>query len=646
MIFVFPDFVRDATTSSFALDLVATISYSRAPTYTISGRNMSDQLQPDGDLAIAHVLFIDIVGYSKLATDQQKDVVQQLNRYVRDSEQFRRADTAGKLIRMPTGDGVALAFFTSPDAPVRCAIEISKAVRNSPALHLRMGIHSGPVDQLSDVNERSNLAGTGINIAQRIMNCGDAGHILLSQRVADDLIEYTRWRSQLHELGEVKVKHGVGISVFNLYTDEIGNPEVPQSLSATIGRKPTQKARGPVRSQRLLALICVSCTAVVMSLRFVPAVPVLSQVWGHEQAWEDWLLRTGRRTSTHPELVFAAISTKSLAGPEKAKAGKDRMLQLMAEHPFPWSREVWARLLDRLFEAGARLVIFDLVFNQPNEGDQIFRAALDRYQDRVVMGAYFDLENGNELISPNANLIPPPAQADDRVGYVNYWVDKQDGMLRAARFFTSERQLAGQKASPSDRWWSSLAARAMEKLGRFDEVPHDLRDHLIRFSATEAYQPYPIWEIADPDMWHSKYSDGEFFEGKIVIVGASAPKLGNVINDPISAEIKGPVMHLNVIAATMDHEFLRKLPVAIDVVIVAVFGLLAWLLLGFIRRWLMCLLSFLGLGVAYLLLAFLLYNVLGTFVPIFPPLLTLLVCGFLGFVAQQLPNRGHNMVHR
>ena len=453
------------------------------------------------------------------------------------------------------------------------------------------------------------------------------------------------WRSHLHDLGECEVKHDVRVHVVNLYTDELGNPEVPQSLRRAVGRKPTEKARVPIRSQRLLATICVSCTALVMSLRFVPAVPVLSQVWGHEQALEDWLHRTGRRTSTHPELVFVAISTKSLAGPESAKAGKDRMLQLMAEHPFPWSREVWARLLDRLFESGARLVIFDLLFDPPNEGDQIFRAALDRYRDRVVIGANFDLENGNELVSPNADLIPPPAQYDDRVGYVNYWDDKQDGKLRAARFFTSERQLAGQKPSPSDRLCASLVARAMEKLGRSNEVPHDLQDHLIRFSATDAYQPYPVWEIADPDMWHSKYSDGEFFEDKIVIVGPSAPKLHDVYDNPISPEIKGPVMHLNVLAATMDHEFLRKLPVALDLLIVSVFGLLAWLLLGYVGRWLICLLSFLGLSVAYLSLAFLLYNFLGIFVPIVPPLMTLLGCGFLGFIAQQLHKRSHSMVH-
>ena len=419
-----------------------------------------------------------------------------------------------------------------------------------------------------------------------------------------------------------------------------GTQELAARLQQTIDKK-----RAPIRSPRLLATICVSCTALVMSLRFVPAVPVLSQVWGHEQALEDWLQRTGLRTSTHPELVFVAISTKSLAGPESAKAGKDRMLGLMAQQPFPWSREVWARLLDRLFESGARLVIFDMLFDQPREGTQIFRAALDRYRDRVVIGSNFDLEKGNKLVLPNADLIPPPAQHDDRVGYVNFWGDKQDGKVRAARFFTSDRQLAGQKPSPSDRLYASLVARAMEKLGRSNEVPHDSQDHLIRFSATDAYQPYPVWEIADPDMWHSKYSDGEFFEGKIVIVGASAPKLQDVVDNPISAEIKGPVMHLNGLAATMDHEFLRRLPIVLDLLIASMFGLLAWLLLGYVGRWWICLLSFLALSVAYLLLAFLLYNFLGIFVPIFPPLMTLLGCGFLGFVAQQLHKRSHSMVH-
>src|SRR6266852_1857986 len=605
---------------------------------------MPIEIKKEIQLEIAHVLFIDIVGYSKLLIDEQRDYLHTLNEVVRETDSFRAAEAAGKLTRLPTGDGMALVFATTPDAPVSCALQISNALRSHPELRVRIGIHSGPVSGITDVNDRSNVAGAGINLAQRVMDCGDAGHILLSKHVADDLEQYRQWRSHLHDLGECEVKHDVRVHVVNLYTDEVGNPEVPQSLRQAVGRKPIEKARVPIRSQRLLATICVSCTALVMSLRFVPAVPVLSEVWGHEQALEDWLHRTGRRTSTHSDLIFVAISTKSLAGPESANAGKDRMLGLMAQHPFPWSREVWARLLDRLFESGVRLVIFDMIFSTPNEGDQIFRAALDRYRDRVDIGAFFDLENGNQLVLPNADLIPSPAQYDDRVGYANYWVDKKDGMLRAARFFTSERQLAGQKPSQDERPYVSLVARAMEKLGRSNEVPHDSQDHLIRFSATDAYQPHPVWEIADPDMWHSKYSDGEFFEGKIVIVGASALKLGDVFDNPISPEIKGPVMNLNVLAATMDHEFLRKLPVALDLLIVSVFGLLSWLLLGYVGRWLIRLLSFLALSAAYVLLAFLLYNFLGIFVPIFPPLMTLLGCGFLGFIAEQIHKRSHGMV--
>ena len=165
---------------------------------------MAVEVSPDSHLEIAHVLFIDIVGYSKLLTDQQTALVKELNEKVRDTDEFRSADAAGKLIRIATGDGMALAFFTSPDAPVRCAVEVNEAVRQSSQLRLRMGIHSGPVDRLADLNERSNIAGSGINMAQRVMDCGDAGHILLSKHVADDLEQYPRWRPHLHDLGEWK----------------------------------------------------------------------------------------------------------------------------------------------------------------------------------------------------------------------------------------------------------------------------------------------------------------------------------------------------------------------------------------------------------------------------------------------------------
>src|SRR5581483_4518863 len=178
---------------------------------------MADDLQTSSELEIAHVLFIDIVGYSTRLINEQSALVAELTRVVRETPHFRSAETAGKLIRIPTGDGMALVFSNTPEAPVQCALEICEALRAHPDIHVRMGIHSGPVDVLPDVNDRPNVAGSGINIAQRIMDCADAGHILLSKRVAEDLSQYGHWRSKLHDLGEVEVKHGAVVSVVNLH---------------------------------------------------------------------------------------------------------------------------------------------------------------------------------------------------------------------------------------------------------------------------------------------------------------------------------------------------------------------------------------------------------------------------------------------
>jgi adenylate cyclase len=184
----------------------------------------------DVKFEIGHVLFIDIVGYSKLFINEQSEQIQTLKEIVRGTEQFRIAEAEGKLLRLPTGDGGALVFRNSPEAPVLCALEISKALKSHPKLKVRMGIHSGPVNEISDLNEQANIAGAGINIAQRVMDCGDGGHILLSQRVADDLAQYRQWQPQLHDLGECEVKHGVRLHLVNLYTEELGNPEVPEKL--------------------------------------------------------------------------------------------------------------------------------------------------------------------------------------------------------------------------------------------------------------------------------------------------------------------------------------------------------------------------------------------------------------------------------
>src|SRR5256886_11455405 len=188
-------------------------------------------------LEIAHVLFIDIVGYSTRLTDEQQALVDQLNQVVRGSDEFQKASAMGRLMKIPTGDGMALIFYNSPEQPVECAVEISRGLRGHPGFAVRMGVHSGPVSAVTDVNDRVNAAGVGINLAQRLMDCGDAGHILLSKRVAEDLQQYSRWRPDLHDLGEVEVKHGERVHVFNFYTDDAGNSDLPKKLA-----KPNHRA--------------------------------------------------------------------------------------------------------------------------------------------------------------------------------------------------------------------------------------------------------------------------------------------------------------------------------------------------------------------------------------------------------------------
>src|SRR5437762_6718752 len=187
---------------------------------------MSAEVKKEIQLEIAHVLFVDIVGYSKLSINEQRAAVDELTQVVRSSDQYQKAEAGGRLIKIPTGDGMALVFYTSPEAPVQCAVEISRALKAHPRLQLRMGVHSGPVSGVIDVNGRANLAGAGLNMAQRVMGCGDAGHILVSKHVAEDLEEYEHWRPFLHSLGACEVKHGVRVTIVNLYTAEIGNPQL------------------------------------------------------------------------------------------------------------------------------------------------------------------------------------------------------------------------------------------------------------------------------------------------------------------------------------------------------------------------------------------------------------------------------------
>src|SRR5213082_658557 len=229
---------------------------------------MPAEVKREIQLEIAHVLFTDIVGYSKLPINEQRALVERLNEIVRSTDEFQAAETAGRLIKIPTGDGITLVFYQSPEAPVECALEISRALKKHPELQLRMGIHSGPVSGVIDATGKANVAGAGINIAQRVMDCDDAGHILLSKHVAEDLEEYPHWQPHLHELGECEVKHGVRLSVVNLYTEELGNPALPEKLKAARVAAAAKRKRVALRRWSLGVLGLLTAVAAISFLFF------------------------------------------------------------------------------------------------------------------------------------------------------------------------------------------------------------------------------------------------------------------------------------------------------------------------------------------------------------------------------------------
>ncbi|PYK38860.1 MAG: hypothetical protein DME49_06475 [Verrucomicrobia bacterium] len=239
----------------------------------MNAQDTSAETKPDLPLEIAHLLLIDVVGYSKLLVNEQIELLQKLNQTVRSTECFRAAETSGKLIRMPTGDGMALLFFHSPEEPARCALEISRALQEHPTIQVRMGVHSGPVNRVTDVNDKTNVAGAGINVAQRVMDCGDAGHILLSRHVADDLSQYRHWQPHLHDLGECEVKHGLRLHLFNLYKDNLGNPQVPEKLwrrkrwKQSVSVRPISAPRSP-KFALIVALLVSTIALVISSLIF------------------------------------------------------------------------------------------------------------------------------------------------------------------------------------------------------------------------------------------------------------------------------------------------------------------------------------------------------------------------------------------
>ena len=248
-------------------------------------QNTSAQTDPDLQLEIAHILLIDVVGYSKLLVDEQIELLQALNQIVRSTECFQAAEARGKLTKVPTGDGMALLFYESPEEPPRCALEISRRLRDHPRIQLRMGVHSGPVNRVRDVNDGLNVAGSGINIAQRVLDCGDPGHILLSAHVAEDLVHYRHWQPYLHDIGECEVKHGRRLHLFNLYKDNLGNPQVPEKLKrrrqkqASVVR-PVSTPRWPQFGLTTVLILSAAAlaTSFLISLRRTPPANALAAI--------------------------------------------------------------------------------------------------------------------------------------------------------------------------------------------------------------------------------------------------------------------------------------------------------------------------------------------------------------------------------
>jgi TolB-like protein/integral membrane sensor domain MASE1/class 3 adenylate cyclase/Flp pilus assembly protein TadD len=272
----FPAMVSHELRTPLTPVISASESLEREPAQTEEDRSV----EPKSDLKpeIAHLLLIDVVGYSKLSDNEQIELLQELNQIVRSAECFRTAAAAGKLIRVPTGDGMTLLFFRSPEEPVRCALEISGASQAHPRIQLRMGVHSGPVNRVADINDKISLTGTGLNVAQRVLDCGEAGHILLSAHVAEDLAEYGHWQPYLHDLGECEVKYGLRLHLFNLCKENLGNPQVPEKLRRRRRWKqewdivrPVSLPRWP-RALLVIALVVAALAIVISSLTFFQQV--------------------------------------------------------------------------------------------------------------------------------------------------------------------------------------------------------------------------------------------------------------------------------------------------------------------------------------------------------------------------------------
>jgi class 3 adenylate cyclase len=278
---------RHRSAKEFGRDLAAALA--ELDSTGVAADDASPQLE------MAYVLFMDVVGYSKLPMDLQAEYLGELQEVVRGAPAFGQAQMADQLIRLPTGDGMALAFFGGPLSAVRCAFQVAESLKEYPHIELRMGVNAGPVYRFADINANRNVVGGGINVAQRVMDLGDAGHILLSQTVASVLLELSEWRNRLVDLGTHAVKHGLLIHVYNIYTDSVGNPSIPAKLVVpTAGRPRTHsKPRFSLALRIVFSIMVVAATLTGTLVWFVgrkPSVKILPHTvsyWALTQAYKN-----------------------------------------------------------------------------------------------------------------------------------------------------------------------------------------------------------------------------------------------------------------------------------------------------------------------------------------------------------------------
>jgi len=417
---------------------------------------MSAETRSDLRLEIAHVLFIDIVGYSKLLINEQQESIQELNEIVRGTEAFRAAETAGQLTRIPTGDGMALVFSTTPDAPVQCALEIGKALKSRPDLRVRMGIHSGPVSAVTDVNERSNIAGGGINMAQRVMDCGDAGHILLSKRVAEDLAQYRQWQPHLHDLGECQVKHDVTVSVVNLYTSEAGNAALPEKFAK--GPLATDVSASRPKSRLNIPLVAFGAIALLI---------VGGAIWFFSR---QPAVRSTNATSTIPASPTAAApaaSDKSIAVLPFDNLSSDK------ENAF-FAQGIQDEIITTLSKiSGLRVISRTSTAHYKSAPENLPEIARDLRVSNILEGS---VQKAGDRVHINVQLIKAETDA-------HLWAQSYDRQL--IDIFAVEAEVAKQIADAL-----STTLSPQEK-ARVETKPTDNADAYVLYLRGREYQTRP-----------------------------------------------------------------------------------------------------------------------------------------------------------